>query len=651
MLILLILLIFGVLLRACQLDRALGGGDESQVLLEWAYTPLDYIITTYGHGSGGHHVFHTIILRLMILLFGEENAVAIRFPAFIAGIACLWFIYKIARQIFQSNTVAQLALLVGAVCPVHIYYSQTARGYSFLMLFTTLSIFATLKLLQSKKYLRWALLLFLSGFLSVYTQPIAVIFILGLALWILFVLVTPRLKEEFGLHLEQVRKKLYVFLSVFLLIGLSSLFAYWPIIDQIVQTKKLHEKAYIAYSSSWDIFIYFIPNLFLKILPGPLVYFAPFFIVGIFFSNTFKLSYRLLPIILLLTTYLVCLITGLGGYPRYYLFNLPLILIFLAGGLMWFGERLKKIFKHTTPLKWTGYSLMCLYLALSLVEIFSNHFPSMKTYDPTAYKYSIDRQLKKNDLLLVADPKHYLYARSIYKKNLQSIIADNQLGGIKLLVENSLNIEDYKVRIHNKDLPVFYNWQNEQSFKSVSIDRKLLDLENINSISLLPEDFEATTDWHVQSGDGEFSLLKEHKFTGKYSLLARASPGKDMVLRGLFGDIELNQPHLLVLVWSTKKNTSKDKYFMPGVGVSYVKKGKMYYSQIPFGKTNTGMALFIKEKSTDKEQYYWQVHSAIGGLPAGKFSLNLFLNCEAGKSIIYDSLRLFLVSKSSNFQR
>ena len=79
-------LLLGIYLRAYQLDRALGGGDENQVLLEFAYTPINYIVTTYSHGAGGHHVFHTIILRIMILLFGEENAVAIRFPAFLAGI-------------------------------------------------------------------------------------------------------------------------------------------------------------------------------------------------------------------------------------------------------------------------------------------------------------------------------------------------------------------------------------------------------------------------------------------------------------------------------------------------------------------------------------------------------------------------------------
>ena len=195
MLVLTVLISLGVVLRAYQLDRALGGGDENEVLLSWVYTPIESIVTTWSHGSlGGHHVFHTIVLRIMVLLFGEENELAIRFPAFVAGIACLWFVYKIAKEIFMSKVVAQFALLAVVVCPIHIYYSQTARGYSFMMFFSTLSIYATLQILKTEKYFKWCLLLFLSGFLLVYTMPLAVIFILGLGLWILFVLSSRSLK-------------------------------------------------------------------------------------------------------------------------------------------------------------------------------------------------------------------------------------------------------------------------------------------------------------------------------------------------------------------------------------------------------------------------------------------------------------------------
>ena len=141
MLIITSLFLIGISLRAYQLGRALGGGDENEILLSWVYTPIDSIVNTWSLGvlSGGHHVFHTITLRMMVLLFGEENELAIRFPAFAAGVACLWFIYKISREIFPSRALAHFAMLVSAVCPIHIYYSQTARGYSFMILFTSQS--------------------------------------------------------------------------------------------------------------------------------------------------------------------------------------------------------------------------------------------------------------------------------------------------------------------------------------------------------------------------------------------------------------------------------------------------------------------------------------------------------------------------------
>ena len=646
MLIIVTLFLVGISLRAHQLGRALGGGDENQVLLEWVYTPIEHIVTTYGHGSGGHHIFHTIVLRMMVLLFGEENELAIRFPAFAAGIACLWFIYKIASQIFRTKMVAQLALLATVVCPVHIYYSQTARGYSFLMLFSTLSIYATLKLLNSDKYFRWGLLLLLSGFLLVYTQPIAVIFILALALWVFFVLAVPALRTEFGLYRESIGKKIYPFLSVFLLIGICSFLSYWPLLGQMVQSYEVAYKSIKVYSSSSDILIHFIPNLFLKILPGPLIYFTPFFIAGIFLSKTCNRSYRLLPITILLTTYLVSLITGLAHYPRAYLFNLPMFLIFLVSGLMWFGEGLRNLIKYKTSLNLAGYSLMSIYVALALIEVFLNHYPSTKTYNPKEYRQSINSQIQSNNLFLVADPKNYLYARSIYKNNLQNIITNNQLDAISLLVNNTVNIEDYYVKTPKGYLPVFLNWQNKHNFKSVSNDKKLIHLNNIKSTSLLPKDFESTVGWKIISGTGEFTSITDHKFTGENSLSIKAFPKKNVVLQRLIGQVKLDQPHLVVLAWSAKKFSSDDSYFLPALGTSSMANGKKHYRQIALGKINEGMSIYIKEKSSYEKPYYWEIDSAVGWLPAGEFSLNLLLNCEAGKSILYDSLRLFLINHS-----
>ena len=329
---------------------------------------MDYILTPTGDpslwnwslGFGFDHIFNNIVLRTMVLLFGEENTLAIRFPAFITGIACIWMVYKIARQIYPTMAVARFALATIAVCPIHIYYSQTARGYSFVMFFSTLSIYAALNLLKSNRSFIWGFLLFLSGILSVYTIPLVAVFILSLAVWVLLVLTIPALKAEFGLHQESVSRKFYQFLAIFLLMGTCSVLLYWPHIDGVLQMLNEYDDSKVVssnsvkgiYTSFVDKLIYFIPNLLAEIFPGLLIYFTPFILIGVFWGQTNRLAYRLLPIVILLTTYLFTLITGLAYYPRGYLFNLPLLLIFLAGGIVWTGEYLGNLINKKFSINW-----------------------------------------------------------------------------------------------------------------------------------------------------------------------------------------------------------------------------------------------------------------------------------------------------------
>ena len=147
--------------------------------------------------------------------------------------------------------------------------------------------------------------------------------------------------------------------------GTCSVLFYWPHIDGVLQmlneyyddsnvvSSNLVKGIYTSYS---DKLIYFIPNLLAKIFPGLLIYFTPFILIGIFWGQTNRLAYRLLPIVILLTTYLFTLITGLAYYPRGYLFNLPLLLIFLAGGIVRTGEYLGNLIKKKQSVNWISYS-------------------------------------------------------------------------------------------------------------------------------------------------------------------------------------------------------------------------------------------------------------------------------------------------------
>ena len=117
------------------------------VILDYSYP--EYIASNYFDAN--NHIFHTLLVNLMSSWFGEENALAIRFPTFVFGIACLWMIYLTALELFHSRKIANTALLIAAVNPVHIHYSQTARGYSLVMFFSIAVIYYSLKLLRSRK--------------------------------------------------------------------------------------------------------------------------------------------------------------------------------------------------------------------------------------------------------------------------------------------------------------------------------------------------------------------------------------------------------------------------------------------------------------------------------------------------------------------
>ncbi|SVE28016.1 uncharacterized protein METZ01_LOCUS480870, partial [marine metagenome] len=195
---LIFLLFVGALLRFYGLDRTLGttgvgGFDEGVDLRFYHYAPFNFIVTNYFTPylpplGMSHHIFHSLLAHLMIVLFGEDNEIAIRMPAFLFGIGSLWLIYRIAFQLSHSLIVSRMALLASVLCPIHIAYSQTARGYTIIIFFSAAMIYSSIKLIESKNCLKWGMILTLSGFLSTYTIPTNVYFAFGLSLWIVTVL-------------------------------------------------------------------------------------------------------------------------------------------------------------------------------------------------------------------------------------------------------------------------------------------------------------------------------------------------------------------------------------------------------------------------------------------------------------------------------
>ncbi len=80
---------------------------------------------------------HMLILKIWFLVF-PANELFARLPSVLAGCAAIYFIYKLGKEMFAEK-IGLLAAFYLAIHPYNIFWSATARIYSFLMLFTIVS--------------------------------------------------------------------------------------------------------------------------------------------------------------------------------------------------------------------------------------------------------------------------------------------------------------------------------------------------------------------------------------------------------------------------------------------------------------------------------------------------------------------------------
>ena len=120
-------------------------------------------------GWGDHAPLTALITWLLRGWGGGEWAV--RFPYAVAGTLAIAALFALARAVLPRRA-ALLATLLMAVAPFAIYYSQEARPYSFLMLFTSVQMLAAYRASTRSSPLDW-LLLAVASILNLYTGYVA----------------------------------------------------------------------------------------------------------------------------------------------------------------------------------------------------------------------------------------------------------------------------------------------------------------------------------------------------------------------------------------------------------------------------------------------------------------------------------------------
>lgn len=186
--ILAVIIVVAALLRLPGLGDGLDH-DEAYTWLAFASQPVSVIVGHYPVPN--NHILHSLLMALSASAFGESE-VALRLPALLAGLlgvaATWWLAQAMCRNAPQAMArwwVPALAAALLAINPTHIGWSQSARGYSLLVLFAALSGGALLGAQLQRRRPLWPVYS-ACLFLALYTQPVAVLLAVGLAAWSLW---------------------------------------------------------------------------------------------------------------------------------------------------------------------------------------------------------------------------------------------------------------------------------------------------------------------------------------------------------------------------------------------------------------------------------------------------------------------------------
>ena len=338
--------------------------DEVLTLVNYVRLPMPAIVTSFYDDN--QHMLFSMLARISVVVFGE-SAWALRLPAVVAGVASIYLAAKVARQV-SGNRVAILTAALLCFSWHHIWYSQNARGYTFLLFGTLLATYYLLKALHTGSTRFWVLYAFAIAF-SALAHLSAVFVAAGHALVVMSALILGR----------HPLKDWYAPASGFLLSAWLTLHTYALVLPQVWAFFLPEETA------AQDTFIdnpwrspLWLANEVLRSAQVPLVLDWPSLILVFLATliacwlfrkrNWLFISVAIVPGILL---GVFMLLLGRNLWPRMF-FNLSgFVVIFMAMGCFFLGDRLKALLPIRTIVPaWIPGIVLCFLFAQSLPSLY-----------------------------------------------------------------------------------------------------------------------------------------------------------------------------------------------------------------------------------------------------------------------------------------
>jgi uncharacterized membrane protein len=179
--------------------------DESATFVKFAIKPLYIGLTHYPYPN--NHIFHTFLVHISYLLFGNQPWV-IRLPALFAGILLVPASYMVTR-IFYNKHAALLTAGIVASSSMLIYYSTDARGYTLIGLIFLIILALGAYLKHNRNSGAWFLFAILSA-VGFYTIPI-MLYPFGIVITWLFLSI---IFKDTNLNRSHLLKDLFVSLII-----------------------------------------------------------------------------------------------------------------------------------------------------------------------------------------------------------------------------------------------------------------------------------------------------------------------------------------------------------------------------------------------------------------------------------------------------
>jgi uncharacterized membrane protein len=331
-------------------------------------------VRIFFHPSGSAHIGHTLPANISVRLFGA-SVWAARLPALLFGVFSPLLLYFAVRRTL-AGPAAAMAAVVLCFSPVHVWYSQEAKGNVPLVFFTILSWLALTHFSGDAK-LRWVLL-YIAALVGCGLSHLSGVFvILGqLAATVVYAVIGFRAGMPIRSRIENAGRWFGVHGAA--LYGV--LLTYAPIAFFLAKQKEAVTGDEGSAGILW--LLQGLTNLYL-FLDGPrwavftIGGFAVFgFIclvvraVGRGLDSRIKGSFLLLLLLPLLFSLAVTQLSGSFSHARYQYFVLPCVCVLVAQGVSTFSQLFASRFGRMAEIVCSG-GLLVIYLAAASVPLSS----------------------------------------------------------------------------------------------------------------------------------------------------------------------------------------------------------------------------------------------------------------------------------------